>query len=280
MVALGSQSHILNIAHRGACSLAPENTIAAARKALQVGAGMWELDVQMTADGELIAVHDRTLERTSNVRNIFPGRHPWLLHQFSLDEIRLLDFGSWFADQDPFGLIAAGVVPNSDLTDYAGEPAPTLEDALNFTLKHGWRANVEIKDLSGLPGDGDIVKKVIAQVEKLNMADHVLITSFKQSYLAQIRESHADICTGILVSKRHPRPDTLLRQLGAQAYHPRRTAIRPADISILNRLGFSVNVWNVNQKKTMKRMIRHGVSGIFTDFPQVLSSVLTGLDDP
>ncbi len=65
---------IRNIAHRGARSLAPENTIAAARKAFEVGASMWELDTGILADGELIIMHDDTLERTTNVANVFPER--------------------------------------------------------------------------------------------------------------------------------------------------------------------------------------------------------------
>ena len=74
MSASGTQTRVLNIAHRGARSLAPENTLAAAQKALELGADMWELDVAMTADGELIVIHDSTLERTSNARDVFPDR--------------------------------------------------------------------------------------------------------------------------------------------------------------------------------------------------------------
>lgn len=275
MVALGSQSRTLNIAHRGAGSLAPENTLAAARKALELGADMWELDVQMTADGELLVLHDSTLKRTSNVEAVFPGRQPWRVSEFTMDQIRLLDFGSWFGKQDPFAQISAGVVADSDLLCYVGEPAPTLEEALKFTLEHGWRVNLEIKDLSGTPGHQHVAAKVIALVEKLDMADLVLISSFNQSYLAQVRESNPGIATGVLVSKRHPRPDALMRQLGTQAYHPRKTAIRAADISLLIRQGFRVHVWNVNDQQTMESMIQAGVSGIFTDFPQLLTSVLT-----
>jgi glycerophosphoryl diester phosphodiesterase len=276
--ALVRQNRTLNIAHRGARSLAPENTLVAARKSLELGADMWELDVQMTADRELIVIHDGTLKRTSNVEAVFPGRRPWRVYEFNVDEIRLLDFGSWFEQQDPFGQIAAGVVTDSDLASYAGVPAPTLEEALNFTLAHGWRVNLEIKDLSGIPGQDDIVEKVIAMVEKVDMVNRVLISSFNHNYLAQARESNPDIATGVLVSKRHPRPDTLMRQLGSRVYHPRKTAVRSADILSLNRKGFRVHVWNVNDQHTMQRMIRAGVSGIFTDFPQLLTSVLAGLN--
>jgi glycerophosphoryl diester phosphodiesterase len=275
----GSEIRTLNIAHRGASSLAPENTLAAGCKALELGADMWELDVQMTADGEPVILHDNTLKRTSNVEAIFPGRRPWRVHQFNLNEIRQLDFGSWFEEQDPFGQVAAGVVPDEDLASYVGEPIPTLEEVLKFTLEHGWRANLEIKDLTGIPGHEVVVKKVISLVERLDMLSLVHISSFNQSYLAQVRDSLRDISTGVLVSKRCPRPDILLRQLGSQTYHPRRTAIRLAEIPLLNSQGFRVYVWNVNDEQTMKSMILAGANGIFTDFPQVLNSVLAELTD-
>ena len=278
MVLPENQNRPLNIAHRGARSLAPENTLAAARKGLEVGADMWELDIQMTADGELIVIHDSTLKRTSNVRDVFPSRNPWLVHEFRLDEIRLLDFGSWFKKQDPFGQIAAGMVAESDLASYVQQQAPTLGEALTFTLEHGWSVNLEIKDLSGNPDPGQVVKKVLALVEDLDMVDSVLISSYNQDYLAQIRKAHPHIATGVLVSKPHPHPETLLRQLGAQAYHPRLSAFRPADVALLHLQGCRVHIWNVNDRKTMQRLVRAGVDGIFTDFPQLLTSVLASPD--
>ena len=269
-----NQNRPLNIAHRGARSLAPENTLAAARKGLEVGADMWELDIQMTADEQLIVIHDSTLKRTSNVREVFPSRKPWLVREFTLDEIRLLDFGSWFTQQDPFGQIAAGLLAESELSSYLQQQAPTLGEALCFTLEHSWRVNLEIKDLSGNPDPDQVAKKVLALVEHLDMVDSVLISSYNQTYLAQIREAHPHVATAVLVSKPHPHPETLLRQLGAQAYHPRLSGFRSADIALLHRQGCRVHVWNVNDRKTMQTLVRAGVDGIFTDFPQLLTSVL------
>jgi len=266
---------VLNIAHRGASSLAPENTLSAARKGLAVGADMWELDVQVTADGELIVIHDSTLQRTSNVKDVFPHRRPWQVHAFTLDEIRKLDFGSWFQEKDPFGQIAAGEVTKEDLECYVGEPAPTLEEALSFTQKHKWRVNLEIKDLSKRPGNSQIVDRVIALVEKLNVVDMVLVSSFNHNYLAHIAASYPHVVTGVLDTKAHRRPASLLRRLGARTYHPRRIFARSADIAELKRQGFGVNVRTINDRKTMERLVQAGVSGIFTDFPQVLTSVLT-----
>jgi glycerophosphoryl diester phosphodiesterase len=266
---------VLNIAHRGASSLAPENTLSAARKGLEVGANMWELDVQLTADGKLIVIHDSTLKRTSNVEDVFPHRRPWQVHEFTLDEIRKLDFGSWFMEQDPFGQIAMGNVTEEETSSYVGEPAPTLEQALLFTRKYNWLVNLEIKDLSNKPGNNLIVDRVIALVEKFKMADMVLVSSFNHKYLAQIAASYPHVVTGVLDTKPHARPASLLRRLGARAYHPRKVFIPLADIAGLKRQGFQVHVRTINDRKTMERLVRTGVSGIFTDFPQVLASVLT-----
>ena len=104
----------LNIAHRGARSLAPENTLAAARKALEIGADLWELDVAMTSDGVPFIVHDDTLARTSNVKQLFPERQPFTNHLFSWDDVQKLDFGSWFVATDPFKQIAAGKVTQAE----------------------------------------------------------------------------------------------------------------------------------------------------------------------
>lgn len=265
----------LNIAHRGARSLAPENTLAAALKGLEVGADMWELDIQMTADEELVVIHDSTLKRTSNVREVFPDRKPWLIHEFTLDEIRLLDFGSWFSKKDPFGQIAAGMVAESDLARYVHQQAPTLAEALIFTQEHNWRVNLEIKDLGGNPDPDQVVKKILALVEGLDMLDSVLISSYNQTYLAQVRKVHPHVATGVLVSKPPRRAEELLRQLGAQAYHPRLSAFRPTDIPVLRRQGCRIHVWNVNDRKNMERLVSAGVDGIFTDFPQLLTSVLS-----
>ena len=104
----------LNIAHRGARSLVPENTLAAARKGLAIGADLWELDVAMSADGVPFVVHDDTLARTSNVKAVYPDRSPWTNHLFTWAEIQQLDFGSWFVTTDPFKQIAAGNVSQAE----------------------------------------------------------------------------------------------------------------------------------------------------------------------
>jgi glycerophosphoryl diester phosphodiesterase len=271
-----SQNLVLNIAHRGARSLAPENTLAAAEKALACGADMWELDVGLTADGVPFLIHDDTLERTSNAKTVFPGRQPWRAADFTLAEIRQLDFGSWFNQQDPFGQIAAGQISPADLKRYRGEPAPTLAEALAFSRMHNWQVNIEIKDLSGTSGEAEVVEKVVTLIEELEMIERVLISSFNHRYLAQVKTANPRLATAALVDWPVPDPVALLQSLQAQTYHPQAQNVRSECIANLRGYGFAVNVWTVNEKGEMRQLIEAGVSGLITDFPQRLRQLLQG----
>jgi len=264
----------LNIAHRGARSLAPENTLAAARAGLDSGADMWELDVAVTADGELVLLHDDTLERTSNVQAIYHGRKPGAVHTFTLDELRTLDFGSWFIEKDPFGQIAEGAVTAQTQQSYAGEPIPTLYEALVFTRDNQWRVNVEIKDASGTPGDHDVVEKTVALIHDLGMEDRVIISSFNHEYLRRAKSASGAIQTAALVENAVPDPTSLTHRLGAEGFNPRYTNILPDAIPALRRAGVDVYVWTVNDPDIMRALIQGGASGIITDFPQVLDEIL------
>ncbi len=271
---LFSKHHILNIAHRGARSLAPENTLAAAHKALAVGAHMWELDVGMTRDGELLVIHDGTLERTSNAKEIFPGRAPWNVHEFSLEEIRRLDFGSWFIREDPFGQIREGVIIPDEVDQLHGLHAPTLAEALELTQRHHWSVNVEIKDLRGAPGHKVVVEKVVSLINSMNMQRTVLISSFNHDYLEEARRHDPEILLGVLTNRRLRSPLKILQRLGALSYHPGLSALAPEDIMLLNREGFQTLVWVANDMQTFKRLLPLEVGGIFTDFPQNLAPLL------
>ena len=177
---------------------------------------MWELDVAVSADGELVILHDDTLERTSNATDLFPDRRPWAVHTFTLAELRRLDFGSWFNQKDPFGQIEEGAVTREMQAVYVAEPIPTLREALVFTRDNAWRVNVEIKDAGGTPADLDVVEKVVALITELGMPEQVIISSFNHSYLARARAANPAIQTAALVEVPVAYPVTLLRGLGAQ----------------------------------------------------------------
>jgi glycerophosphoryl diester phosphodiesterase len=266
---------VLNIAHRGARSLAPENTLAAARAALDAGADMWELDVSLTADGIPVLLHDDTLERTSNVADIFPERRPWLVSRFSLAELRRLDFGSWFVELDPFRQIAAGNLSPDACAALRGEAIPTLREALDFTREHRWRVNVEIKFPMQGPADDGVVGQVVAMIEELGLAEQVIVSSFYHPYLARVKALNPALATGALVHQTPAEnPVDILTRLQAVAYHPSRRAILPADIVSLRAQGFDVNVYTVNDEALMQTLIESQASGIITDFPQTLAALL------
>ncbi len=258
-------------AHRGARSLAPENTLAAARVALAAGAGMMEIDVRMCRNAELVLIHDPNLERTSDAPVKFPDRSPWLVHDFTLEELRTLDFGSWFNDTDPFGQIAEGKISSPELVKYSGEPVMTLEEAILFTIRNDWLLNIEIKDLSGSAGHESIVEKVVTLVRSLGAVEKVIVSSFNRHYLALIRKFDREIKTGVLVDSVQSDPVELMLELDAFTYNPGLRAVRPWQIRRLKQKGFGVLVWVVNKPWLAGALFSMGADGIFTDFPQRFS---------
>jgi len=263
-----NDSKITIIAHRGARSLAPENTISAAKRAFENHADGWELDVAMSVDGELVVLHDDTLERTSNVAEVFPDRSPWSVYDFSLEDLKKLDVGSWFVDSDPFKQIALGIVSSENIAEYKGESIPTLREALIYTKDNQWWVNIEIKDASETPADSVIVSKIVALVEELEMQDQVLISSFNMEYLKQVKSLNKDLPTGVLVNKIIMDPLALMKELDAQAFHPGMKVTYEKQVKLLLEEGYAINVWTVNEESDMQKLIEMGVTGIITDFPQ------------
>ncbi len=232
---------------------------------------MWELDVAVTADGALVLAHDDSLLRTSNSREVFPGRDPWLLKDFTLAELRLLDFGSWFNLGTP-----PGPDPDDPTTigDYTGEPIPTLREALLFTREHHWKVDVELKDLKGAPGESHVVEDTVALIQELDMLGHVLLTSFQTRFLELACQLAPDLSMGILVFTPDPDPVGLTQLLHVQAYLPPASAPSPLQVEELRAAGIEVYPWTVNEEAAMRDYIAAGATGILTDVPHLLKSVL------
>ena len=266
-------SSVLNIAHAGARSLAPENTIAAASKALEVGADMWELDVAVTRDGELILFHDDSLARTTDAVNRFPDRAPWTFTTFSLAEVRSLNAGSWFAETDPFGEIAADRVSKTELDSFCEERIPTLEEALLFTKEHHYRVNVELKPLPAPMESFAVVSPVLGLIDQLDVAQNVAISSFNHSWLRQVERDWPELSVEALIG--WPRTKPLeWDDFHFKTYNASATRLELAQIQMLREKGLGINVYTVNGKQEMRRFIAAGVTGLFTDFPQRLAAVL------
>jgi glycerophosphoinositol inositolphosphodiesterase len=122
----------LVIAHRGASMLAPENTLAAARKANALGAVGLEADIRISLDGIPFLMHDYGLERTTNVTQVFPNRKEDLPESFTLAELKQLNAGEWFILEDPYHTIADGLVNPDEAQALRSEKIPTLAEVLDF----------------------------------------------------------------------------------------------------------------------------------------------------
>ncbi|NQV80170.1 MAG: glycerophosphoryl diester phosphodiesterase, partial [Alphaproteobacteria bacterium] len=225
------------IGHRGAGGRAPENTLAAARMARALGARWIEIDAQLTADGIPVVIHDHTLERTTN------GQGPVVAH--TALQLAQLDAGGWFSP------------------DYMGEPLPTLAVMLGLCRDLGLGLNIELK-----PGPGAEAATAQAVATLIYEADQaLLVSSFSMIALAAFHDAAPDVPIGALY--RSPPPPDALRALVLPAYsiHVASAAITPADVTYLNRGGWRVLVYTVNDVAEGRRLRDWGVTAIFTDYP-------------
>ena len=265
---------VLNIAHRGARSLAPENTLLAAQMAWKLGADMWETDLVISADEALVLFHDDTLTRTTNAKTVYPDRAPWHIADFSLSELLNLDCGSWFLRTDPFGQIRAGRVSKALQTSFEGAKIPTLEEGLLFTKDASWKINIELKKLPSALQDFPVVERVLALIEKINFdCNHLVISSFNHTWLKQIQRLRPDLGVQALIGSSALKPLDW-GKYEFKTYNARHSLINSQLIGELSEKGISVNLWTVNEEKDMRRFVNAGASGIFTDFPHRLARIL------
>ncbi len=292
----------LVLAHRGASSLAPENTLEAAKLAWVQGADAWELDVQFSRDGVAVVLHDAELVRTTDVAMRSPhdrrGRDGFRVCDFDHAEIRTLDAGSWFLDAPTAHRSAADfgtleqISPTQRSVYRSGRVRiPTLEEALSFTADLDWLVNVEIKSFpDGPPG---LVETVLNVIKRTGTATRVLLSSFdhrdvaRVAHLAAPELDPATLARGILVDQplykvgeyltRIVQADCLCTSaqvLGSQSvrYRQERTAsvLRTEEISDLTSRGIPVLVYTVNDTGhggLAEHLAELGVAALFTDDP-------------
>lgn len=265
-----------NIAHRGARSLAPENTMAAAKKAFELGADLWETDISVTRDEELILFHDNSLERTTDVTAVFPDQNSYLFTEFTLAEILTLSAGSYFEKTDPSGEIAAGSISRKDLDLFKAERVPTLEEALIFTRDNNWQVNLELKDLPGKLSLFPLPLRTIDMIKKTGLGfDRFVISSFNHTWLKQIEAIEPEIQVQALLGDLDG--ETLdFQDYHFSVYNLNHTSVTKKTIRELKERSKKINLFTVNDERDMVRFIEAGVDGIITDFPQRLTAILKG----
>ncbi len=265
----------LVIAHRGARSIAPENTIPAALKAYEAGADLWETDVRMTRDRHLILFHDDTLDRTTDVRTRFPGASGYRVDDFTLDEITTLDAGSYFVSTDPFAQIRAGNVSRQECREFVGVRVPTLAQGLEFTGRHAWAVNLELKHHFGENPSMDMPELVIDAIIRSGIDPaKVAVSSFFHPWLHHIRSRAPEIEVQALIDT--PADIARIRSGGSgsedfDVYNVAYPLVTRALVSDLALSGKKINVYTVNNPDVVSKLTRYKVAGIITDFPQYFS---------
>jgi glycerophosphoryl diester phosphodiesterase len=241
------------IAHRGASAVAPENTLASLRLGVELGADGCEFDVQRTQDGELVLLHDDTLERTTDFKAVFTERPEGegRVEDLRLEEIARLDAGAWKSPA------------------YRGEKVPTLRQAL-AALEGESVPIVEIKP----PGIGREVARVIRE---MGLEDRVFVQSFEEEAIKDFRAELPQVTTGLLIGERGPAAGALrarehvrrAREAGASAVVCHYSFITPEYLDEAHGRAMVVWVYTVNDAALVRILTDMGIDGIITDVPDL-----------
>lgn len=230
-------------AHRGASAYAPQNTIPSFKKALEMGVQGIELDVQLTADGVPVVIHDYYLEGTTDGKG-FVHRQNW-------KELQKLDAGSWFSK------------------DFTGTGIPALEEVLALVPKDV-TLNVEIKSISSVSEPtAEIIGKILMQEKDRDL----LISSFSHPVLQEMQSMDSSFKLGLLTGSDLINIPGYLDLVGLKPFsvHPEASCLRPDEIKAIQKRGWKCYSYTVNTKEqaTMADALR--IDGIFSDYPDLLS---------
>lgn len=235
-----SEDSAVIIAHRGASAAAPENTMAAVKQAVSDGADWIEIDVQETADGEVVVFHDSDFMKLA--------KNPLKIWDATREDLQDIDIGSWFDEK------------------FAGERVPTLTQVLEECQGH---AGVVI-ELKYYGHDQQLEQRVVDIVEATQMTDSVMLMSLKLDAVEKMKALRPDWKTGLLLSVAAGNQD----QLDVDFLALNGAFVGRDSISAAHRRGQQIFVWTVNDAVTMSTLIGRGVDGIITDHPDLGRSVL------
>ena len=235
------------IAHRGSNKKAPQNTLPAFRQAIAEGTNGFETDVHLTKDGVPVICHNYTVDDTSDGTGDITS--------YTLDELKKLDFGSYFGYE-----FKGTRIPTLD--EFLELVAPTDTDIINIELK------------STKKRADEMVRKTLDAVKKYGVLDRVIISSFDTRILKSAKAVDSRCKTAFLYPTTRPAthrfeiiPFLTVRLIKADIIHPAYIFVTKPLVVIAHKLGLRVNVWSVNDEKTVRYLLKCGVDGIITDCP-------------
>ena len=238
---MGLDNPVEVTAHRGYSAVYPENTIPAFKGAIQVGADWAELDVQQTADGEVIVMHDSNLKRTTGL-----DKEVW---QVTWDEIKDLDNGSWFDKK------------------YQTVRIPTLEEVLKV-CRGKIHLNIEIKP-SG--HDKDLEEQVAKLLKKYHMRDTCVVSSLKYDSLRKIKQADDSIETAYITSVSYGNFTDLEY---ADGYSVESTLLSKSFVNKAQKAGKQIYVWTVNSEERLEKVVGMGIDNVITDDPVMAKELI------
>jgi glycerophosphoryl diester phosphodiesterase len=232
------------IGHRGASGHAPENTLAAFRKAVAMGATFIETDLQLSRDAHFVAIHDDSLDRTTNGQG--------LVHDQALAAIRKLDAGSWFG------------------SEFAGERIPTLEEILEFSKRNDVVFYLELKPSGSWGGE----HALISALRESGEVARVVVISFDHAVLGSLRKIEPTLMTGALYDGKTPDLLKSALDVGARQLAVRGDLVTPALLEQAHKNDLQVVCWTVNHPAHIRLLMAAGVDGIMSDYPDRLVAAL------
>ncbi|MED0905590.1 glycerophosphodiester phosphodiesterase [Bacillus nitratireducens] len=254
--AINQSNHIKNIAHRGASAYAPEHTLEAYQLGQQLKGDYIEIDLQMTKDGHLVAMHDETLNRTTNGTGF--------VKDHTLDEIKQLNAGSFFNKK----------YPNLAKKEFEDAKVPTLEEIIE-TFGRNANYYIETKSPDEYPG---MEEKLLEIIKHYEMSDKVIIQSFSEESLRKIHSLNDNILLVQLLSYKKAvqltdseieKYKTYCIGLGMNYKY-----IDAVYVKKIKKHGLEVHPFTVDNEKDMEKLLKWGVDGMFTNYPDRLHSVL------
>ncbi|MFD7663265.1 glycerophosphodiester phosphodiesterase [Streptomyces sp. NPDC059788] len=263
-------SPISVVAHRGASEDAPEHTLAAYRRAIEDGADALECDVRLTADGHLVCVHDRRVNRTSNGRGAVSA--------LELADLTSLDFGSWKGDED-----APWEAPDRQHEDPERTSVLTLERLLELVADAGRRVELAIETKHPTRWAGQVEERLVALLERFGHTKAsaegpppVRVMSFSARSLHRVRAAAPDIPGVYLMQFLTPRhrDGRLPPGVGIAGPGVRILRAHPEYVSKAHRAGHQVHVWTVNDEADVELCERLGVDAIITNRPKQVRAQL------
>ena len=237
------------VAHRGSSGTAPENTLAAIREAIEVGARIIEVDVRLSADDKVLLLHDDVMGRTTSGKGS--------MKNMTYDELLSLDAGEWFDKK------------------FAGEKIPLLEEALRLLKKNNCYVSIEVKP----PGKHEDFKKrmsiILDVVRKEGMISNTLFASFHHSSLAYLKQEYPDVHTACINLPNDKRlPSEIAHAIGAEAFI---CSLRECTMKRCNdakKHGLYVGVYAVNSLVSLEKVLKYPVAAIGTNFPAIIIAEL------